>query len=385
MFHPFLIKENSKIGDGIEPPSLKSVLPRLFPKEHTIINNEIHISNNDFLSKKRNKTRSHSSSSSPEKSKHINLYKILNQMHNKYLFIEQQQENIINSKKFHFSHTSRCFICGKNGHHGNECQEKEKLEEICEKCLQKNHGDKDCPKEICFNCGKRGHKTSNCFYKKKNLIRNNKTIKRCMNCHNIGHDSNDCLYKPNPVYIKNYYKIPLCAFCGSYKHYVCPSRNDEIYVIPDYKESNSNNNNINSNKYNIDNENSFLNRNSFESLLNFFVNESKKTEKIELYLGKISDDITKEDIKKNNFCCKCGNIHFSKDCKKYKNKNKNDIIINDNFIFNLKDNNIIHNKNPLKFEPYEKKEYRINHHDIRDDYYDESDSSDKSFDNIFKK
>ena len=53
-------------------------------------------------------------------------------------------------------------------------------------------------------------------------------------------------------------------------------------------------------------------------------------------------------------------------------------------IFNLKDN-FIHQKNPLKFEPYLRKEYTINHHDIRTDYYDQSDSSGESFDSIFNK
>ena len=57
---------------------------------------------------------------------------------------------------------------------------------------------------------------------------------------------------------------------------------------------------------------------------------------------------------------------------------------NEDFIFNLKDN-IIHNKNPLKYEPYLRKEYKINHHDIREDYYDQSDSSGESFNKIFKK
>ena len=380
MFPQFFRNENSKIEEGIKSLSaLDSILPRLFPKENNkIINNDIPISTNSFLSKKRNKSISHSSDSSLEESKHINLYKILNQMHNKNLFIDQQQENINNYKKFHFSHTTKCYICGKSGHHGAEC--KEKNEEICEKCLQKNHGDKDCPKEICFICGKRGHKSQNCYYKKKSFIKNNKIIKRCVNCHNNGHDSNDCLCRPNPVYIKNYAKKPLCYFCGSSKHYLCPSRNDNLYLISDYKESRSDNY---FNYYeNNNNENYILNRNSFDSLLNFFMNESKKSEKIELYLGKISDNITKEEIKKINFCCKCGNTHFSKDCKK--NKNKSNIISNDNFIFNLKEN-IIHSRNPLKFEPYEKKEYKINHHDLRSDYYDEQDSSGESFNEIFNK
>ena len=37
------------------------------------------------------------------------------------------------------------------------------------------------------------------------------------------------------------------------------------------------------------------------------------------------------------------------------------------------------------FEPYARKEYIINHHDIRADYYDQSDSSGESFNELFKK
>ena len=128
-----------------------------------------------------------------------------------------------------------------------------------------------------------------------------------------------------------------------------------------------------------------LNRNSAESLFNYFVNEKKKAEKIELNLGELPEDITKEEIKNYNFCCKCGDNHLSWDCDKIKNKKNSLINLNDDFLFKLKDNNIIHHKNPLKFEPYARKEYKINHHDIRTDYYDQNDSSGESFDEIFKK
>ena len=402
MFHSFFNNEDSKLGEGIDSNFFNSSLPRLVPKSNSKINNSFPITNKIFLQKKRNKSKEISRDLSREESKNINLYKILNQMRIINSFIDQQQENIINNKKkkFYFSHTSRCFICGKSGHHAKECPDKDreivdkekiyekdkerirdKYEDICEKCLQKDHGDKECPKEICFNCGKRGHNTHNCFNKKKSYKND---IVKCNNCHNFGHNSNDCLCKPNPVYIKNYSKVPLCNFCGSSKHYLCPSRNNEIYVIPEYKEYESNNSfNSISNCYNIiDNENFIVNRNSFDSLLKFFSIESKKSEKIELHLGILSDDIQKEDIKKMNFCCKCGNHHFSKECKKF--KNKNNIIINDDFIFKLNDN-LFHSKNPLKYEPYEKNEYKINHHNIRNDYYDEEDSSGESFNSIFMK
>ena len=69
--------------------------------------------------------------------------------------------------------------------------------------------------------------------------------------------------------------------------------------------------------------------------------------------------------------------------KKIKNKNKSNLN-NDDFIFNLKDN-IIHRKNPLKFEPYARKKYIINYNDIKADYYDQSNSSGESFNELFKK
>ena len=68
---------------------------------------------------------------------------------------------------------------------------------------------------------------------------------------------------------------------------------------------------------------------------------------------------------------------------KKKNKNKSNLN-NDDFIFNLKDN-IIHRKNPLKFEPYARKKYTINYNDIKADYYDQSNSSGESFNELFKK
>ena len=63
MFQQFFRNENSKIEEGIKSLSaLDSILPRLFPKENNkIINNDIPISTNSFLSKKRNKSISHSS------------------------------------------------------------------------------------------------------------------------------------------------------------------------------------------------------------------------------------------------------------------------------------------------------------------------------------
>ena len=103
-------------------------------------------------------------------------------------------------------------------------------------------------------------------------------------------------------------------------------------------------------------------------------------------IGKIEDKITKEQIKNTNFCCKCGKLHYNKECGKLLSKKKYASEENDDYYIKMKNPNnyLYHKKNPLKFEPYKNSEYKINHHDIRYDYYDQNDSSDKSFEEIFK-
>ena len=67
--------------------------------------------------------------------------------------------------------------------------------------------------------------------------------------------------------------MPLCAFCGSSNHYLCPFKNNEdLFVVPDEYDENikdftfENQNQKNKNK----NINKKINRNNSESLLNFF-------------------------------------------------------------------------------------------------------------------
>ena len=370
MFSSIFQQEIPRSEEILIPQPLNTLLPRLYPKKESPkkdSTNNIY-SKEKFISKKRKKSK--------EKSKHkINTFNSQNNFKYNNYFIGELKENIINLKRLKYNNSSKCYICGKSGHHCVEC--KEKKEEICPKCLQKTHLDNVCPYEICLNCGKRGHKTQDCFYTKKN--KNRKHLIKCYNCLNFGHENYECLCKPNPIYIKNYSKMPLCSFCGSSSHYICPfSKNEDLFVVPEHYDDK---------KYNTDNykaKKEVINRNSFESLMNFFLKESKKNEKLELNLGELAEDITKEDIKITNFCCKCGKNHFSEDCEKIKSKKKYLENSNEDFIFNLKDN-IIHNKNPLKYEPYLRKEYKINHHDIREDYYDQSDSSGESFNKIFKK
>ena len=93
--------------------------------------------------------------------------------------------------------------------------------------------------------------------------------------------------------------------------------------------------------------------------------------------------ITKEQIAFTNFCCKCGKLHYTNDCGKFIYKKKYTSEDNDDYLIKLKNYNNYHKKNPLKFEPYHKSEYRINHHNIRFDYYDQNDSSGESFKEMF--
>lgn len=294
----------------------------------------------------------------------------------------------------------KCFICGKYGHYSTECRDE--LDDICIKCLQKTHKGKDCPNEKCFLCNNKGHKAFFCPLKKKN--QNNyinkyiaSNIPKCTKCLNNGHESIDCLIKPNDIKINNPSKLPLCRFCNSPNHYICPFKED-IYIISDYdsdkiniKEENNDIKYVNK-KDNYKNKNySYIknyrvNKNNFNSLLNYFINENKKYEKEEIIIGKIVNGVTKEQIYHTNFCCKCGKPHYSKDCGKFISKKKYANEDNDDYFIKLKNyNNIYYKKNPLKFEPYQKSEYKINHHDIRFDYYDQNDSSGESFKEMFRK
>ena len=264
--------------------------------------------------------------------------------------------------------------------------------------MQNNHKGKECPNEKCYLCKRKGHKASLCPLKKKNQdkLKNKnyaKNIKKCTKCLNNGHDSKDCLIKPNDIIIVNPSKTPLCPICNSSSHYLC-SFSNEVYTISDYDsdninldESDENDKNIENNKINNYIKNFNINRDNFNSLVQYFLNEGKKYEKIEIVLGKISGGIAKEEIKNTMFCCKCGRIHNCSDCWKHISKKKyiNDDLSDEYYIKLNNFNNFIHKKNPLKFEPFEKSEYKINHHDMRYDYYDQDDSSGESFKEMYNK
>jgi hypothetical protein len=320
-------------------------------------------------------------------------------------FNSYQSDFNYNLNKNHYNRNThtKCFICGKFGHISPECREEN--DDICVKCLQKNHKGKECPNEKCFYCKCKGHEATFCPLKRKNQNNHkNKYIAskapKCTKCLNNGHLAADCLINPNEIYINNPSKKPLCAFCNSSNHYICPLNDDNFYVISDYDSDNVNlddlDDEVGNNKENknirINNKNNSyiknfrVNRDSFYSILQFFTNESKKYEKQEIVIGKICGGVNKEQIKYTNFCCKCGKPHYYKDCGRNLHKKKYINEENDDYYIKLKyPNNFIHKKNPLKFEPLAKSEYKINHHDMRYDYYDQNDSSGESFKEMYKK
>ena len=290
----------------------------------------------------------------------------------------------------------KCFNCGKYGHTFIEC--KEQTEDICVKCLKNNHKGKDCPNEKCHICKNKGHKAHFCPLQ--NKVYNNYKIKKklinCTKCSNNGHKANECLIRPNDVFIYNRNNVPLCRICNSTSHYLCPFKKD-VYIVSDYdsdnivfKDEDENGEVIFKTKKDKSIKNSSyiknykINRQNFDSLFGYFLNENKKYEKEEVELGKILGGVTKEQIKDTMFCCKCGKPHNSDFCEKKKKKYYSED--NDDYYVKLNNpSNIIHKKNPLKFEPFDRGEYKINHHDMKCDYYDESDSSGKSYNEIFVK
>ena len=207
----------------------------------------------------------------------------------------------------------------------------------------------------------------------------NDKIIRCSACKNYGHDVKDCLIKPNEIIINDQNKIPLCKYCNSTEHYLCPFDND-IPILTQFSDNDSNENN--KIDYIIDYK---VERNSFESLLNFFINEDNKNRSIKNE-KRIFKNIPNDEIKNCIFCCYCGDpYHNYTNCPKVnmKIKIKNEFYNNGEYYERI--NNINeYSKNPLKYEPYQRKEYKIDHHNFRHDYYDQNDSSGESFSEMYK-
>jgi hypothetical protein len=248
----------------------------------------------------------------------------------------------------------------------------------------------------CFLCGSKDHLYMDCPKKNKNNLKNQYKYKICNKCKQKGHIEKNCLLYPQKIYIEDNNDIKLCDFCGSSEHFICPfnSASDDNIILTDYnsenvsvdsegnveKSNNKNSNLINNYRVNIDN---------FYSITNFFQNEilkKKSAIKNIKVTNKIFPDLDNKDIKHTIFCYKCGDMHKSSECKNNNNLNKNNID-EYKYLINLnKVNEDYYVKNPLKFGPMKKKnEFTINHHNIKKDYFNETDSSGKSYNEIFNK
>lgn len=241
-------------------------------------------------------------------------YKINNEIKEK-----DSNKNLTSNKKK--SKIIKCFLCGKLGHITKNCQDR--TEEICIKCLKTGHNPSNCPIEKCHICRQLDHREWECPLRAKNKNIKDKLIysmklANCGRCLNKGHESSECLINPSPIQIINETKESLCCFCNSVNHYICPFK-ENIFIISD-EESNNNKNDLTFYKEKVD-------RNDFESIVNFF---SKQRKMIEYRQKKCLYDIKKEDIINTNFCCKCGGLHHIYDCSNENKKNINNKINNNN-------------------------------------------------------
>ena len=182
-----------------------------------------------------------------------------------------------------------------------------KENEICIKCLKTGHTLKKCPNEKCHLCHQIDHREWNCPLRAKNKNIKDKLIfqmklSQCEKCGNKGHKSSECLIIPDRIIINNTTNTPLCKFCNSNNHYICPFT-EEIFILNDKV--------INNEKIDDFTKN-YVNLNEFSSLLRYFKKENQKSE---FRQKKCSLDIKEEEIKNTKFCCKCGGMHHFTECK----------------------------------------------------------------------
>ncbi len=202
--------------------------------------------------------------------------------------------------------------------------------------------------------------------------------------------------------------IILCKHCGSPNHYLCPF-NGDISVISDYDSDNVDivsdggddssfkivkkhkNSDIGSDDDGADadiSDNSIIknfkvDKNSFESIRLFFMNEIKKDnlkiKKKEKRSKKVFNAI---DTKNCLFCYKCGKTHYGDECKYIFGTMKEEMEFGD-YSYGMRKEQFPITKNPLKYGPIHKKEFKINHHQLRNDYYNENDSSGESYGEMY--
>lgn len=294
-------------------------------------------------------------------------------------------------------HEVRCYICNEFGHISKDC---EKRNVLCFRCLG-NHKEENCPLRRCKQCHLTGHSLEECPLNYDGSYP--KDVPYCTKCNNYSHFKEDCLLCPKEIIISEKSKFALCNFCGSHCHYLCP-HDEDISVLSPYEsdniliESDGDNDNGTVKIRKIKNikknektniipspvKNYRVNKNKFESIFNYFMNEIQKNKKMNKNLF---SEIDNDEIKDTIFCCKCGNMHNSRDCRvkvnKKKEKNK-DYELSDDCYAKVRKVRIS-TKNPLKYGPVFKKEYRINHHNIKNNYYDKSDSSGEPFEKLYEK
>ena len=180
---------------------------------------------------------------------------------------------------------------------------------LCVKCLKRDHNTGNCPNFICKLCHQKSHRESKCPLRSKNKNISEKLlfsmkIPMCNRCHNRGHLSSDCLINPEIINISNNKNEPLCKFCNSPNHYICPFT-DNFYIISDNELDNINiKNDYNMIDYSV-------NLDDFNSIIRYFNKEEKKI----IYSKKqCINDVKKEEIKNTIFCCRCGGLHHISDC-----------------------------------------------------------------------
>lgn len=290
-------------------------------------------------------------------------------------------DELHNIKKRYYNHqeniTIKCSKCGEVGHSQRFCNNL--TIPVCFKCNKPGHNAKNCPKIQCFHCNKLGHISKKCPLNNKNSSIKDEIF--CSRCKNYGHKKDDCLIYPIGLYVDDISgnEKPLCFFCKSSTHYICPFPNKQFlikYYDSDEVELSDENDEKIRNLKNQKEE-----KKNFYQILEYFKKETnrinllnKKKQKKEAQ--RIFSQISNEDIQNTIFCYICGDMHDVKDCPSNKVNNNSAPPVS------LVPRTNYHIKNPLKYQAIYKEEYKINHHLPFKNYYEDDNSSGESFTDI---